>query len=231
VSAHAHARTDPLPDPRTAGDFDARVAWVVAAIAAGDFDAPRETPLLAAAWGLSVDHCRRIVRAAGAAYRAYTPDLDVTRSISAGRWSDLYRRALEANDLRSASVALRGHDCVSGASHGAKAPDAPIASRPEFTQAAAMYTESFFAATEPDALACLDLPHETRCKISTFLREDFDRRLGALEAAAREREHEQKGVKVVIQYASFETEIRAALAAKFGDRPELWAEIEAAISV
>ena len=48
VGAHAHA---PARDPRAAGDFDSRVAFVIGEMAAGTFDPPKDGPELASAWG------------------------------------------------------------------------------------------------------------------------------------------------------------------------------------
>ncbi len=125
----------PARDPRSARDFDARVAFVLGELAAGDFDAPREVPLLAASWGLSTDHTRRIVRAAGAAYRATTPDLETLRAASQARWMHLYRTALAADDLRAAAGALAGHDRAAGTANGAKTPESPLAEHPDFLAA------------------------------------------------------------------------------------------------
>lgn len=176
VGAHAPAREG--PDPRAAVDFDARVAFVIAAMTAGDFDAPRDTPELAHAWGLSADHTRRIVRAAGAGYRASTPDLDTARAISAGRWCDLYRRAIAADDLRAACVALRGHDVVSGAANGAKAPESPLAD-PDFLAAMERFGRLTREALDVDALslACPEVPRPHVAALVAAVEAELDRRL------------------------------------------------------
>lgn len=172
------------PDPRNAGDFDTRVAFVLSEMAAGDFDAPREVPLLAAAWGLSTDHTRRIVRAAGAAYRASTPDLDALRAASMGRWMHLYRAALAADDVRAAAVALVGHDKVSGAANGAKAPESPIAEHPEFLAAADMFVAATHGALDVDGLcaACPDVPRSHVAALVAAALAALDRHLSEVEA-------------------------------------------------
>ena len=140
-----------MGDPRSALDFDARVAWIVAAMTAGDFDAPKDVPELAAVWAISHDTTRRIVRAAGSAFRCATPDLDCARAVSQGRWTDLYRRALDAEDLRAACVALRGLDVVSGVAHARDTPTAIDAAT--FERFAALLAARFV--DRPDVLEAL----------------------------------------------------------------------------
>lgn len=148
ASARAHAREH---DPRSALDFDSRVAFIVSEMAAGTFDAPKDGPELAALWSLSADHTRRIVRAAGAAYRASTPDLDCARAVSQGRWTDLYRRALDAEDLRAAAAALKGLDTVSGVANAKDTPTAIDAAT--FERFAALLAARFV--DRPDVLEAL----------------------------------------------------------------------------
>lgn len=172
----------PARDPRSALDFDSRVAFVLGAMVTGDFDAPREVPLLAAAWGLSTDHTRRIVRAAGAGYRCATPDLETARAVSQARWMHLYRAALATDDLRAAAVALRGHDVVSGAANGAKAPETPFTEQPEYKAAVAMYVDAVFEALDVAALcvACPDIPREHVDGVIAAAIEALERRFAAV---------------------------------------------------
>ena len=141
----------PARDPRAAGDFDSRVAFVIGEMAAGTFDAPRDVPELASAWGLSTDHTRRIVKAAGAGYRASTPDLETLRAMSQGRWMHLYQAALDAEDIRAACVALRGHDVVSGVAHAKDTPATIDAAT--FERFAALLAARFM--DRPDVLEAL----------------------------------------------------------------------------
>lgn len=176
AGAHAPAREE--HDPRSAVDFDSRVAFVIAAMTAGDFDAPHEVPLLAAAWGLTTDHTRRIVKAAGAGYRAATPDLDALRASSMGRWMHLYRAALAADDLRAACVALRGHDVVSGVANAAKAPESPLAD-PDFLAAMERLGHLTREALDVAALcvACPEVPRPLVAALVAAVEAELDRRL------------------------------------------------------
>ncbi len=178
VGAGAGARARERPDPRSALDFDARVAWIIAAMVTGDFDAPRDVPELASAWGLSTDHTRRIVKAAGAGYRAATPDLDTLRAASMGRWMHLYRAAVAADDLRAACVALRGHDVVSGTANGAKAPESPLAD-PDFLAAMERFGRLTREALDVDALslACPEVPREYVVAVVAAAEGELERRL------------------------------------------------------
>lgn len=182
--AHAPAR-EGRPDPRSALDFDARVAFVIGEMVAGDFDAPHEVPLLAAAWGLTTDHTRRIVKAAGAGYRASTPDLDTLRAASQGRWMRLFRAAVAADDLRAAAVALVGHDRVSGVANGAKAPESPLAD-PDFLAAMERFGRLTREALDVDALslACPEVPRPHVAALVAAVETGLERRLS--EAAAEQ---------------------------------------------
>ena len=155
--AHAPAR-EGRPDPRSALDFDARVAFVIGEMVAGDFDAPHEVPLLAAAWGLTTDHTRRIVKAAGAGYRAATPDLTA---------------------LRAACVALRGHDVVSGVANGAKAPEGSIAEHPDLLAAMERLGHLTREALDVAALcvACPEVPREYVVAVVAAAEGELERRL------------------------------------------------------
>ena len=232
-----------IRDSRNAGDFDTRVAFVLGEMAAGDFDAPREVPLLAAAWGLSTDHTRRIVRAAGAAYRASTPDLDALRAASMGRWMHLYRAALAADDVRAAAVALVGHDKVSGAANGAKAPESPIEQHPEFLAAAAMYVDAVHDALDVGALArCLpDIPRGHLERAAAAALEAVERRLTAVQSGEDppamtirlnrgpvDRDGRPlPSVKILVHEADV-SGFEARLMERFADRPDVLAEIQAA---
>lgn len=182
VGAHAPAR-EGRPDPRSAVDFDSRVAFIVSEMAAGTFDAPRDTPELAHAWALSADHTRRIVKAAGAGYRAATPDLDALRASSMGRWMHLYRAALAADDLRAACVALRGHDVVSGVANGAKAPEGSIAEHPDLLAAMERLGHLTREALDVAAL-CVACPEVQRAHVAALVaavEAELDRRLSEAE--------------------------------------------------
>ena len=180
--AYAPAR-EGRPDPRSALDFDARVAFVIGEMVAGTFDAPREVPLLAAAWGLTTDTTRRIVKAAGAGYRASTPDLDTLRAASQGRWMHLYRAAVAADDLRAAAVALVGHDRVSGVANGAKAPESPIAEHPDLLAAMERLGHLTREALDVAGLcvACPEVPRAHVAALVAAVEAELDRRLSEAE--------------------------------------------------